>query len=215
MTSIRVLLVDDQPLARTGLRRIIDSDSAFTVVGEAADGVEAVQRAAALRPDLVLMDIRMPILDGIEATRGILDAHDEVRVIVLTTFGVDEYVVDALRAGASAFLLKEAPPERILATLHEVSAGRAVIDPAVTQTVIDRLGLRPSRPDLTARLDHLTSREREVLQLIAHGHSNGEIAQSLVISEGTTKTHVAHIFAKLNVRDRAQAIVLAHDAGLR
>jgi len=215
MTSIRVLLVDDQPLARTGLRRIIDSDSAFTVVGEAADGVEAVQRAAALRPDLVLMDIRMPILDGIEATRRILDAHDEVRVIVLTTFGVDEYVVDALRAGASAFLLKEAPPERILATLHEVSAGRAVIDPAVTQTVIDRLGLRPSRPDLTARLDHLTSREREVLQLIAHGHSNGEIAQSLVISEGTTKTHVAHIFAKLNVRDRAQAIVLAHDAGLR
>lgn len=215
MTTIRVLLVDDQPLARTGLRRIIDSDTAFTVVGEAADGVEAVQRAAALQPDLVLMDIRMPILDGIEATRRILGGHDEVRVIVLTTFGIDEYVVDALRAGASAFLLKEAPPERILATLHEVSAGRAVIDPAVTQTVIDRLGLRPSRPDLEARLDHLTSREREVLRLIAHGYSNGEIAQSLVISEGTTKTHVAHIFAKLNVRDRAQAIVLAHDAGLR
>lgn len=215
MTAISVLLVDDQPLARTGLRRIIEADSAFTVVGEAVDGVDGVQQAAALRPDLILMDIRMPILDGIEATRRILDAHDEVRIIVLTTFGIDEYVVDALRAGASAFLLKEAPPERILATLHEVSAGRAVIDPAVTQTVIDRLGLRPSRPDLQARLDQLTSREHEVLRLIAHGYSNGEIAQSLVISEGTTKTHVAHIFAKLNLRDRAQAIVLAHDAGLR
>jgi DNA-binding NarL/FixJ family response regulator len=212
---IRILLVDDQPLARTGLRRIIDSDDACTIVGEAANGVEAVELAAALRPDIILMDIRMPILDGIAATRRILDAHDQVRVIVLTTFGLDEYVVDALRAGASAFILKEAPPERILATIHEVAAGRAVIDPAVTQSVIDRLSLRPSRPDLQDRIDHLTTREQEVLRLLAHGYSNAEIAGELVISEGTTKTHVARIFAKLEVRDRAQAIVLAHDAGVR
>jgi DNA-binding NarL/FixJ family response regulator len=215
MTSIRVLLVDDQPLVRDGLRRIIDSDKAFIVVGEASDGVEAVQRAAGLRPDVVLMDIRMPVLDGIDATRRILGSQAEVRVVVLTTFGIDEYVVEALRAGASAFLLKESTPERILETLHDVTAGRAVLDPAVTRTVVERLGLRDPSPDVKARLDLLTARELEVFRLVAHGYSNAEISRSLVISSGTTKTHVAHIFTKLQVRDRAQAIVLAHDAGIR
>jgi DNA-binding NarL/FixJ family response regulator len=214
MTAIRVLLVDDQPLARAGLHRIIESDPAVTVVGEAADGVEAVRQAMVLRPDIVLMDIRMPVLDGIEATRRIHLEEESIRVVVLTTFGVDDYVVEALRAGASAFVLKEAPPERILATIHDVAAGHAVIDPAMTRAVIERLALRPHRRDLAALLDQLTLREREVLQLLARGLSNAEIAASLFISEGTTKTHITHILTKLNVRDRAQAIVLAHDAGV-
>lgn len=214
MTGIRLLLADDQPLVRAGLRRIIDSDPSLSVIGEAADGVEAVAHVAALRPDIVLMDVRMPILDGIEATRRVRAQSDQTRVIVLTTFGLDDYVVEALRAGASAFLLKEAAPERILATIHDVVAGRAVIDPAMTQAVIDRLALRPLRTDLRARLELLTVREGEVLQLLARGYSNAEIADALVISEGTTKTHVAHIFAKLDVRDRAKAIVLARDAGI-
>ena len=215
MTTTRILVADDQPLARTGLRRIIDSDHTLTVVGEAANGLEAVEQASALRPDIVLMDIRMPILDGIEATRRILEVDDQTRVIVITTFGIDEYVIEALRSGASAFLLKEAPPERILATIQDVVAGHAVIDPTVTQAVIDRLTLRPARPDLQARIDRLTTREHEVLRLLANGYSNAEIADALVISEGTTKTHVASVLAKLDVRDRARAIVLAHDAGVR
>ena len=211
---IRILLVDDQPLVRAGLRRILDTDPSTLVVGEAGDGLEAVAATMALKPDAVLMDVRMPILDGIEATRRIRSSNTPVHVIVLTTFGLDEIVVEALRAGASGFVLKEAPPERILATIHEVARGRAVIDPAVTQAVIDRLSLRPARPDLTARIDQLTPREREVLTLIARGHSNAEIATELVITEGTTKTHVAHVLSKLQVRDRAQAIVLAYDAGI-
>ena len=213
MTRIRILLADDQPLVRSGLRRIIDADATLTVAGEAADGSEALAQFATLHPDVVLMDVRMPIMDGIEATRRIRQADSQARVIILTTFGLDEYVIEALRAGASAFVLKEAPPERILTAIHEVAAGRALIDPAVTQTVIDQLGLRPARPELSARIDDLTPREREVLVLVARGHSNAEIAAALVISEGTTKTHVAHILSKLRVRDRAQAIVLAYDSG--
>ena len=213
MTRIRILLADDQPLVRSGLRRIIDADATLTVAGEAADGSEALAQFATLRPDVVLMDVRMPIMDGIEATRRIRQADSRARVIILTTFGLDEYVIEALRAGASAFVLKEAPPERILTAIHEVAAGRALIDPAVTQAVIDQLGLRPARPELSARIDDLTPREREVLVLVARGHSNAEIAAALVISEGTTKTHVAHILSKLRVRDRAQAIVLAYDSG--
>ena len=213
MTRIRILLADDQPLVRSGLRRIIDADATLTVAGEAVDGSEALAQFATLHPDVVLMDVRMPIMDGIEATRRIRQADSQARVIILTTFGLDEYVIEALRAGASAFVLKEAPPERILTAIREVAAGRALIDPAVTQTVIDQLGLRPARPELSARIDDLTPREREVLVLVARGHSNAEIAATLVISEGTTKTHVAHILSKLRVRDRAQAIVLAYDSG--
>ncbi len=214
MTPIRILLADDQPLVRAGLRRIIDTDATLTVVGEAADGADAVAQTTSLRPGIVLMDVRMPVMDGIEATRRLRAGNSNTRVIILTTFGLDEYVVEALRAGASAFVLKEAPPEQILAAIHEVAKGRAIIDPAVTQAVIDKLGLRPARPDLDARLQELTPRETEVLALIARGLSNAEIAAELVISEGTTKTHVAHLLSKLRVRDRAQAIVLAYEAGL-
>ena len=214
MTPIRLLIVDDQPLVRAGLRRIIEADDCLTVVGEANDGSHAVRQVAALRPDVVLMDIRMPILDGIEATRQLRHASSDARVIVLTTFGLDEYVIDALRAGAAGFVLKEAPPEHILSAIHDVAAGRAVIDPKVTQTVIDQLRVRPARRELLARFSDLTPREHEVLGLVARGLSNYEISAELFIGGGTTKTHVARILSKIGVRDRAQAIVLAFEAGL-
>jgi DNA-binding NarL/FixJ family response regulator len=214
VSGIRILLVDDQPLVRQGLRRIIDVDPSLAVVGEAGDGHEAVAQVLAAKPDIVLMDIRMPGFDGIEATRRLIEAGSETRVIVLTTFGLDEYVVAALRTGASAFVLKEAPPEAILAAIHEVAAGRASIDPAVTQVVIDELGRRPARTELAARVDELTPREREVLTLLARGLSNAEIAAELVVGEGTVKTHVARVLGKLGVRDRVQAVVFAYDAGV-
>lgn len=214
MTLIRILIVDDQPLVRAGLRRIIEADDRMIVVGEADDGAYAVRQVAALRPDVVLMDIRMPIIDGIEATRQLRRASTDARVIILTTFGLDEYVIDALRAGATGFVLKEAPPEHILSAIRDVADGRAVIDPKVTQAVIDQLGVRPARRELFARVSELTPREREVLVLVARGLSNGEISAELFIGGGTTKTHVAHILAKLGVRDRAQAIVLAFEAGI-
>jgi DNA-binding NarL/FixJ family response regulator len=212
--SIRVLLADDQPLVRAGLRRIIDADPAVTVVGEAEDGLDAVRQAGALRPDIVLMDVRMPVFDGIEATRRLTEAESAARVIVLTTFGLDEYVLAALRSGASAFVLKEAPPEDILAAIHSVASGRAVIDPAVVQAVIDELGRRPPRAELAASIAELTPREREVLSLLARGLSNAEIAAELVVGEGTVKTHVARVLSKLDVRDRVQAVVFAYEAGV-
>jgi DNA-binding NarL/FixJ family response regulator len=211
---IRVLLADDQPLVRAGLRRIIDADPELEVVGEAADGPQAIAQATSTNPDVVLMDVRMPILDGIEATRRLAEQGSTARVIVLTTFGLDEYVVAALRAGASAFVLKEAPPEQILAAIHQVAAGRAIIDPGVAQAVIDELGRRPVRSELTAGIAELTPREREVLTLLARGMSNAEIATELVVGEGTVKTHVARVLAKLGVRDRVQAVVVAYEAGV-
>lgn len=214
MSRIRILLADDQPLVRAGLRRIIETDPTLIVVSEAGDGAEALAQATASHPDVVLMDVRMPLMDGLEATRRLSDAGGNARVIILTTFGLDEYVVAALRAGASAFVLKEAPPERILASIHDVASGRAVIDPAVTQVVIDELGLRPARAELVRRFDELTPREREVLALLARGLSNAEIATELVITEGTAKTHVARVLSKLGVRDRVQAVILAYDAGI-
>jgi DNA-binding NarL/FixJ family response regulator len=211
---IRVVLADDQPLVRAGLKRIIDADAEVEVVGEAGDGPQAIQEALSTNPDIVLMDVRMPILDGIEATRRLLERGSSARIIVLTTFGLDEYVVSALRAGASAFVLKEAPPEHILAAIHQVAAGRAIIDPAVAQTVIDELGRRPVRSELAASIDELTPREREVLALLARGLSNAEIATELVVGEGTVKTHVARVLSKLGVRDRVQAVVVAYEAGV-
>ena len=211
---IRIALADDQPLVRAGLRRIIEADPELEVVGEAADGPQAIAQVTSTKPDIVLMDVRMPILDGIEATRRLVEQGSTARVIVLTTFGLDEYVVAALRAGASAFVLKEAPPEHILAAVHQVAAGRAIIDPGVAQAVIDELGRRPVRSELTASIAELTPREREVLTLLARGMSNAEIATELVVGEGTVKTHVARVLSKLGVRDRVQAVVVAYEAGV-
>jgi DNA-binding NarL/FixJ family response regulator len=213
VSGIRIVVADDQALVRAGIRRVIESDSILRVVGEAADGHEAVALTRALRPDIVLMDIRMPILDGIEATRRIVKDGAKSRVVILTTFGLDEYVLGALRAGASGFVLKEAPPEEILEAIHVVASGDALIAPAVTRTVIEELGRRPVRAELADKLGGLTPREREVLDLVAQGMSNAEIAATLIVAEGTVKTHVAHLLAKLGVRDRVQAVVFAYESG--
>ena len=211
--SVRVLIADDQALVRAGFRKLLESAPGIEVVGEAADGAEAVEQARRWRPDVVLMDIRMPRLDGIEATRRL--AGDELRVLILTTFGLDEYVYEALRAGASGFMLKDAPPEELLAAIEVVARGDALIAPAVTRAVIAELVRRspPQRPP-APRLDELTAREREVLELLARGLSNAEIAARLVVSDGTVKTHVAHVLAKLRLRDRVQAVILAYEAGV-
>jgi DNA-binding NarL/FixJ family response regulator len=210
---IRILVADDQPLVRAGIRRVVEADSTLAVAGEAADGHEAVALTRALKPDVVLMDIRMPILDGIEDPTRLVEGETTARIVILTTFGLDEYVLGALRAGASGFVLKEAPPEEILEAIHVVARGDALIAPAVTRTVIEELGRRPARTDLAAKLDALTPREREVLDLLAQGISNAEIAAALVVGEGTVKTHVAHLLAKLGARDRVQAVVFAYESG--
>jgi DNA-binding NarL/FixJ family response regulator len=214
MNALRVVVVDDQPLVRAGLSRIMEADHGIELVGEAGDGHTAVALILRLRPDIVLMDVRMPHLDGIAATRKLHQAQSSAGVIVLTTFGLDDYVIGALRAGAYGFVLKDAPPERLLEAIHEVGRGRGVIDPAVTLPVIRALGTREPRPEAAARLADLTTRERDVLVLLAQGHSNAEIAEKLVVGEGTVKTHVAHVLAKLGVRDRLQAVVSAFNAGV-
>jgi DNA-binding NarL/FixJ family response regulator len=214
-----VLLCDDQALVRVGLRKILDAEDDLEVVGEAGDGEDAVAEASRLRPDVVLMDIRMPVLDGIEATRRIAGAHPETRVLVLTTFGLDGYVYDALRVGASGFMLKDAPPEEIVAAVRIVANGDALLAPAITRTVIEEFARRgpgtapPPRPESPA-LDELTPREREVLELLARGLSNPEICERLVVSEATTKTHVARILQKLGLRDRIQAVIYAYETGM-
>jgi DNA-binding NarL/FixJ family response regulator len=213
--SVRVLIADDQALVRAGFHKILDADPSIEVVGEASDGLEAVESARRLRPDVVLMDIRMPNLDGLEATRRLVDEHSELRVLILTTFGADEYVYGALRAGASGFLLKDAPPEDLLAAVHVVARGHALLDPAITRTVIEEFARRPAaRPELASQLDELTPREREVLELLARGLSNADIARTLVISEGTAKTHVASVLSKLRLRDRIQCVIYAYESGL-
>ena len=214
--TIRVLVADDQALVRTGLRKILESEPGMEVVGEASDGAEAIECARRLRPDVVLMDIRMPGMDGLEATRRLVEeTHGQARVLILTTFRVNEYVYEALRAGASGFMLKDAPPEELIAAIGVVAGGDALLAPAVTRAVIEEFSRRPStRRELGQTLDRLTGREREVLELLARGLSNSEICKTLVVSEATTKTHVAHILQKLGLRDRIQAVIYAYEAGL-
>jgi DNA-binding NarL/FixJ family response regulator len=212
--SARVLIADDQALVRAGFRKLLET-AGVDVVGEAADGRDAVDEARRLRPSIVLMDIRMPRMDGIEATRRLAADGEGVRVLILTTFGLDDYVYDALRAGASGFMLKDAPPEELLAAIEVVARGDALIAPAVTRSVIEEFVRRsPSAREPAPVLEGLTEREREVLELLARGLSNAEIADRLVVSAGTVKTHVAHVLAKLGLRDRVQAVILAYEAGV-
>ena len=212
----RVLIADDQALVRVGLRKILDSEPDTAVAGEAADGDEAVREVRRLRPDVVLMDIRMPVLDGIEATRRIVKDQSRTRVLILTTFGLDTYVYDALRAGASGFMLKDAPPEEIAAAVRIVASGEALLAPAVTRSVIEEFARHTPihASDPPAALAELTPREREVLDLLARGLSNPEICERLVISEATAKTHVARILQKLDLRDRVQAVIYAYESRL-
>ena len=211
--SIRVLVVDDQAMVRAGFRLLLAGESDIEVVAEASNGVDAVHQAARFRPTVVLMDIRMPELDGLQATRRILAADPAARILILTTFDLDEYIYEGLRAGASGFVLKDDPPEQLIAAIRTVAAGDALLSPTVTKRVIKRFA-RIARPDPPKGLAELTGREREILCLIATGLSNAEIAKELFISDTTVKTHVTHILQKLHLRDRVQAVVLAYQTGL-
>jgi DNA-binding NarL/FixJ family response regulator len=215
--SIRLLIVDDQELVRTGLRLFLETQDDLEVVGEAGDGAEAIERARELRPDVVLMDIRMPRVDGVEATARLagLDIEPRPRVLVLTTFDLDEYVFGALRAGAAGFLLKDAPRERLLEAIHVVHGGDALLSPSITRRLVEDFAARtdPIEPP-AAVLEQLTSRERQVLGLVARGYSNTEIAQRLVVTEATVKSHVGSILSKLGLRDRVQAVVFAYEHGI-
>jgi DNA-binding NarL/FixJ family response regulator len=212
-----VLIADDQALVRVGLRKIFDAEAEIDIVGEAGDGEDAVSEARRLRPDVVLMDIRMPVLDGIEATRRIINAQPNTRVLILTTFGLDTYVYDALRAGASGFMLKDAPPEEIAAAVQIVARGDALLAPAVTRAVIEEFARQQpavATAPPPAAVSELTPREHEVFELLARGLSNPEICKELVITEATAKTHVARILQKLDLRDRVQAVIYAYETGL-
>ena len=217
--SIRVLLVDDQALIRAGFRMILDAEADIEVVGESANGAQAVDSAKRLKPHVVLMDIRMPEMDGIEATRRIValgeEAEEPIRVLMLTTFDLDEYVYDALRVGASGFLLKDVPADQLVDGIRLVAAGEALLAPCVTRRLISEFSqVGPAAAKPPAALDELTARELEVLKLIARGLSNAEIAEELVVSSTTVKTHVAHVLLKLGLRDRVQAVVAAYESGL-
>ena len=216
--STRILLVDDQPLLRTGFRMILSAEPDFAVVGEAGDGASAVELARRLAPDVVLMDIRMPGMDGIQATRALAGPGvvEPMKVLILTTFGLDEYVVESLRAGASGFLLKDAPAEDLVEAIRIVAAGDALLAPSVTRRLLDRIAskLPPAHENVIPALSELTEREMEVLKLVARGLSNAEIAEKLVVSETTVKTHVSRILGKLDLRDRVQVVILAYESGL-
>jgi DNA-binding NarL/FixJ family response regulator len=218
--TIRILLVDDDPLLRLGFRLVLESQPDLSVVGEAADGAAAVRRTAELDPDVVVMDVRMPGMDGIEATKEIVREHGRSRVLILTTFDIDEYAFPGLRAGASGFLLKNVPPDDLLSAIRAVASGDAVVAPSVTRRLLDAMADRlPDAGGSTAsgadgRLGKLTERELEVLMKVANGLSNAEIAEELTLSEGTVKTHVGRILNKLGLRDRVQAVVLAYQIGL-
>lgn len=213
---IRVLLADDQPLLRTGFRMVLGAEDDLDIVGEAGDGMEAVDLSRRLLPDVVLMDIRMPRMDGVAATRAIVDARLPVRVLILTTFELDEYIVGALRAGASGFLAKDVPAEDLVTAIRTVAAGEAVVAPRILRRLLDRFADALPDPNATPHrvLDVLTEREREVLGQMAKGLSNAEIARVLSVSETTIKTHVGHVLTKLGLRDRVQAVVLAYETGL-
>jgi DNA-binding NarL/FixJ family response regulator len=211
---VRVLLVDDDDLMRAGLRSVLSSDEAIEVVGDAGDGRVALEEVRRLRPDLVLMDIRMPEVDGIAATREVLAAEPEVKVVVLTTFEEDDYIFEALSAGASGFLLKRTKPEELIAAIHTVADGDSLLSPSVTRRVIDRMATQPPATLSGKRLERLTPREREVLELIGRGLSNREIADTFTIEESTVKTHVKRILMKLGLRDRVQAVILAYETGI-
>jgi DNA-binding NarL/FixJ family response regulator len=211
--SIRVLVADDQSMVRAGFRMLLSGEPDIEVVAEASNGLEAVDKAARFDPTVVLMDIRMPELDGLEATRRILSADADARILILTTFDLDEYIYEALRAGASGFVLKDDPPEQLLAAIRTIAQGDALLSPAVTKRVIERF-TRTSRATPPKALDELTERELDVFRLIARGLSNAEIARELYISDTTVKTHITHILQKLDLRDRVQAVVLAHEIGL-
>ncbi len=212
---IRVMLVDDQAMVRTGFRMILEAESDMTVVGEATDGRVAVEMVPRARPDVILMDVRMPNLDGIEACELICAADEHARVMILTTFDLDDYVHAALRAGASGFLLKDAPPEQLVDAIRIVASGDALLAPSVTQVLIDEIARRPAgQPDAFPGIAELTDRELDVIRLMARGMSNGEIAAELFLGEATVKTHVGRILAKLGARDRVQAVVAAYESGL-
>lgn len=213
--SIRVLIADDQALVRAGFRMVLDTDPGLQVVAEAKDGADAVEATRRSRPDVVLMDIRMPAMDGLQATRQIVSANDPPRVLVLTTYDLDEYVFDALLAGASGFLLKDVAPEQLLAAIHVIAQGDSLLSPSITRRLIESFVRdHPTTPQPPPGLDELTARELEILQLIARGLSNAEIAEELVVSGTTVKTHVARVLDKLGLRDRVQAVVLAYETGV-
>jgi len=211
--SIRVLVADDQSMVRAGFRMLLQGQPDIEVVAEASTGREAIAKVARFAPTVVLMDIRMPELDGLEATRRILAADDPPRILILTTFALDEYIFDALNAGASGFVLKDDPPEQLLQAVRTVAAGEALLSPEVTKRVIRQFSRLP-RPSTPTGFDELTSREQEIFRLIAEGRSNAEIAEALVITDSTVKSHVTHILSKLGLRDRVQLVVLAHQTGL-
>ena len=214
--TIRVLVVDDQPLIRAGFHKMVEARPDLEVVGEAADGAEAVAQARRLGPDVVLMDVRMPAMDGLEATRQLAGpgVANPTKVLILTTFDLDEYVYEALRAGASGFLLKDAPPEELAAAIRVIAAGEALLAPSVTRRLIQRFADQPAPRAVDAKaLERLTERETEVLRLVARGLSNAQIAAELVVSETTVKSHVAHLLMKLGLHDRVQAVVLAYETG--
>ena len=211
----RILVVDDQPLVRAGFRLVLESEREFEVVGEAGDGEDAVAAVRRLDPDVVLMDVRMPRMDGLEATRRILEQPDRrCRVIMLTTFDLDEYVYSALRAGACGFLLKDVRPDQLISAVRLVNTGDALLSPSITRRLIERYAARRGSPDLRRAIDSLTEREAEVLRLMAQGKGNLDIAAKLFVSEATVKTHVAHILDKLDVDNRVQAVVAAYESGL-
>jgi len=214
--SISVLLVDDQAMVRAGFHMVLDAEPDIEVVGEAQDGATALEAAGRLHPDVVLMDIQMPVMDGLEATRRMFgpESNIDTRVLILTTFDRDQYIFEALRAGASGFLLKNAPPEDLISAIHIVADGDALLAPSVTRRIVEEFAALPPAPQPDARLDALTERELEVLRHIARGMSNTEIASTLIIGNATVKTHVSSVFSKLGLRDRVQAVVYAFESGL-